>query len=430
MRAGSRLNASPPELEDEFFRHAFGRLVASLTRRYGAARLQQIEDAAQSALVAGLNTWSRAGLPDAPLAWLHRVAHNAYLGDARRSARSEPLNTGRAADLEAPSAMDDDLLHMLFVCCDERIPVESQLVLALRTLCGFDAREVAARLLTTEANVRKRHTRALERLRDQRPPAVNQDTQDEPYGLRTEPSVHELDRRLPAVQLVLYLVHTEGYLSAQPDAAVRGELCRESIRLTSLLAEDPVGATPATFALLALMHLHTARLPGRTSASGALLLLEEQDRALWDRGQIAEGLAWLEKSATGNAFTRYHAEAGVAAEHALAPSFGATRWDRIVACYKLIDSQAPTPMHTLNRAVAVAELDGPDAGLEVLRTSQGVSRLTDTYLHYAVLADLHHRIGDFERAATLREKAYAKAPSQHIRALLERRLHWLEAESD
>lgn len=421
------MSSTAPELEDAFFRHAFGRLVATLTRRYGAARLQQIEDAAQSALLAGLNTWSHQGLPDAPLAWLHRVAHNAYLGDARRNARTESLTATRTSDLEGPTAMDDDLLHMLFVCCDERIPVESQLVLALRTLCGFDAREVAARLLTTEANVRKRHTRALESLRSRPRPPANTEAHDEPYGLRTELSARELERRLPAVQLVLYLVHTEGYLSAQPHAAVRAELCRESIRLTSMLAEDPVGATPSTFALLALMHLHTARLPGRTSAAGDLLLLEEQDRALWDRDQIAEGLVWLEKSATGDQFTRYHAEAGVAAEHALAPSFRATRWDRIVACYALVDAHAASPMYTLNRAVAIAELDGPAAGLAVLRAGPDSSRLNDSYLHAAVLADLHHRNGDLKQAALLRERAYAKAPTPHVRALLERRLRWLEA---
>jgi RNA polymerase sigma-70 factor (ECF subfamily) len=201
---------------------------------------------------------------------------------------------------------------MMFVCCDESIPVESQLAIALKTLCGFGVHEIAARLFTTEANVYKRLGRARSRLRELR-------------SLPDDLSGAEFASRLPAVQRILYLLFTEGYLSSQADAAIRRDLCDEAKRLASILAEHPAGGTSETFALLALMHLHGARMTARQDGSGGLLLLEEQDRALWDQREIHLGLSWLAKSATGSVFSRYHAEAGVAAEHCLAPSRRAPR---------------------------------------------------------------------------------------------------------
>src|SRR5207302_2542336 len=172
--------------------------------------------------------------------------------------------------------------------------------------------------------------------------------------------------RLPAVNKTLYLLFTEGYLSSHAEMAIRRELCNEAIRLAAILAEYPVGQTPETFALLALMHLHAARMAARQDGSGGLLLLEEQNRELWDRQGIQVGLEWLGKSAQGDVFSRYHAEAGIAAEHCLALSFQETRWDRVVECYLLLERIAPSALHTLNRAVAVAEWQGPAAGLALL----------------------------------------------------------------
>ncbi|HWY95492.1 MAG TPA: sigma-70 family RNA polymerase sigma factor, partial [Steroidobacteraceae bacterium] len=243
-----------------------------LSRRLGVRQLETIEDAVQSALLAALESWTTGGIPENPSAWLFRVALNSALEELRRRARRERLlDKEGAARTEAIEAEfltgnpQDDLLRMLFVCCDPSIPIESQLAIALKTLCGFDVSEIAERLFTTEANVYKRLGRGRNRLRE---------LPFEPDQLTAE----QLSSRLPAVQSVLYLIFTEGYLShAEP--VIRRELCDEAKRLTLLLAEHPAGRTPETFALLALMHLHAARLSARQDGSGGLLLLEEQDRA-------------------------------------------------------------------------------------------------------------------------------------------------------
>jgi RNA polymerase sigma-70 factor (ECF subfamily) len=223
------------------------------------------------------------------------------------------------------------------------------------------------------------------------------------------------------VQSILYVLFTEGYLSSHADGAIRREFCDEAIRLATELASHAVGAVPETFALLALMHLHAARASARQDASGGLVLLEEQDRSLWDAKEIELGLGWLARSVEGATFSRYHAEAGIAAEHCLAPTFAETRWERIVACYELLEHLAPSPVHTLNRAVALAELRGPQAGLKLLEGLAPPSWLAGSYLWAAVLADLHRRAGNAARAKQHRAIALASAPSAAVRAALERR---------
>ena len=206
------------------------------------------------------------------------------------------------------------------------------------------------------------------------------------------------------------------------EEAIRRDLCDEAIRLATLLAEHPVGAVPETFALLALMHLHAARLAARLDDLGGLLLLEEQDRSLWDRERIQLGLQWLERAASGDVFSRFHAEAGIAAEHCLAPSFSETRWKEIAELYAMLERIAPSPLHTLNRAVAVAEWQGPDAGLALLQGLAPPDWLAGSYLWDAVLADLHRSAGNGEAFHQHRERALALAPTEAIRDLLRRRL--------
>ena len=289
-----------------------------LTRRVGAPHLELVEDAVQGALMAALTVWKDETLPEDPGAWLYRVAYNQLIGDLRREAGRLRILEREAGDLAGESGhpaasffadeVRDDMLRMLFVCCDDAIPPESRLVLALKTLCGFSTVEIALRLFTTEANVHKRLGRARDRLREA------------PPDLETPP-LEELRSRLPSVHAVLYLLFNEGYLSARAQQAIRRELCDEAIRLAALLADHPVGAVPETFALLALMHFHAARLGARLDGMGGLLLLEEQDRSLWDRERMRLGAEWLARAASGEMFSRFHAEAGIAAEHCFAPSF-------------------------------------------------------------------------------------------------------------
>ncbi len=411
---------SSPALVEHFFRHEYGRLVATLSRRVGVQYIEAVEDAVQSALMTALETWTTSGLPDNPSAWLFRVAHNDLMGELRKRTGRRRILARAAVEgpdppEEAPAVflageVRDDLLRMLFACCDEAIVVESQLVLALKTLCGFGVREIALRLFTSEANVYKRLGRARSRL--QQAPART----DEPL------TSSQYAARLPAVHKILYLLFTEGYLSSHAEQAIRRELCDEAIRLATLLAEHPVGQVPDTCALLALMHLHAARMTARQDGAGGLLLLEEQDRSQWDAEEIQVGLAWLSRSAEGERFSRYHAEAGIAAEHCLAPSFADTRWDRVVSCYELLERTAPSAIHKLNRAVAVAEWRGPAEGLALLDGFEPPTWLAGSYLWSAVLADLHRRCGHADTAARYRAVAIESAPTPAVRALLRRRL--------
>jgi len=255
-------------LVEHFFRHEYARLVALLSRRVGVHHLEAVEDSVQFALMSAFESWTTAGLPDNPPAWLFRVAYNHLVGELRKRSGHRRIlersaNENNTPPDDGPEAflageVPDDLLRMLFVCCDDEIPVESQLVLALKVLCGFDVREIALRLFTTEANVYKRLGRARSRL--QRHPQRFGDLRGEHYSLR-----------LPAVLKILYLLFTEGYLSAHAEIAIRRELCEEANRLAAILAEHPAGQHPQTFALLALMHLHLARMAAREDASGGLL---------------------------------------------------------------------------------------------------------------------------------------------------------------
>lgn len=410
---------TPPNLVAHFFRHEYGRLVATLSRRVGAQSLEDVEDAVQSALMTALETWTIAGLPDNPAAWLFRVAQNNLLGELRRrTGRRRILELNPREDRGSPEdvpevflagEVQDDVLRMLFVCCDEAIAVESQLVLALKTLCGFSIPEIALRLFDSEASVYKRLGRARSRLRE--------------LPLRPEElSGEQVSSRLPAVHKILYLLFTEGYLSSHAEMAIRRELCDEAIRLATLLADHPAGQAPETFALLALMHLHAARMDARQDSSGGLLLLEEQDRERWDRQRIQIGLEWLGRSSQGDRFSRYHAEAGIAAEHCLARSFHETRWDKVVECYELLERIAPSALHRLNRAVAVAEWQGPAEGLAVLQGLEPPTWLAGSYIWAAVLADLHRRCGNDQTANRYRELACQSAPTPAVKQLLQRRL--------
>lgn len=418
------MNASA--LVEFSFRHDYARLVATLSHRAGVRHIELVEDAVQSALVAALTAWTAQGLPRDPTAWLYRTAFNRLIQELRSELRRERIlesaavedasGPGHAEEAVTPSEMGDDMLRMMFVCCDDAIPLESRLVLTLKTLCGFSTGEIALRLFTSEANVYKRLARARQRLRQS---AIALET----------PPLHLLRSRLGAVHAVLYQLFNEGYLSLQDKVPIRRELCDEAFRLATMLAEHPIGAGPETSALLALMHLHSARLGARTDAIGGLLLLEEQDRSLWDRERISVGMEWLRRSAEGNTFSRFHAEAGIAAVHCLAPSFAETRWDEIIDLYATLERTAPSPLHTLNRALAVAECQGPRAGLNVLDGLAPPAWLAGFYLWDAALSDLHARAGDVDIARQHRERALDAAPTEAVRVALRRRLRVADVDS-
>jgi RNA polymerase sigma factor (sigma-70 family) len=398
---------STPELPDHFFRREHGRLVSILSRRFGVHRIELCEDAAQTALLQATQSWS-VKLPDDPGAWLYRVAHNHVLDELRREKRDQRYLAEVVVEV-AQQEIHDDVLRLLFVCADPAIPPESQLVLALKTLCGFSTEEIALRLFQGEDAIHKRLQRARARLRE-------------------HAEVESLDpQRVHSVLHMLYLLFNEGYSSAQPDRVIRRELCDEALRLTLMLREDPAGALPETDALVALMCFHAARFDARVDGMGGLLLLEEQDRSRWDRELIQRGLDHLMRSARGETVSRYHTEAGVAAEHCLAPSFAETNWEEIVRLYEVLERIAPSPLNVLNRAIGLAEWKGPDAGLAALAAIDAPSWLLGYYLWDATLGELHRRRGDRELALTHTKRALAAAPTNAEKALLERRLEKISA---
>jgi RNA polymerase sigma factor (sigma-70 family) len=342
-----------PELPAHWFRREHGRLVSILARRFGVHRLELCEDAAQTALLQATQSWSIAQ-PDNPGAWLYRVAHNYVLGELRREKRDERYLAEVRAD-PVEQEVQDDVLRLLFVCADPSLPPEGQLVLALKTLCGFSTQEIALRLFQSEDAVHKRLQRARARLRE-----------------HAEMQRIDADRVLGVLHM-LYLLFNEGYSSAQPDRLIRRELCDEALRLALML--DP--AVPESSALIALMCFHAARFDARVDGSGGLLVLEEQDRSVWDRELIQRGLDHLVRSARGDALSRYHAEAGIAAEHCLASSYADTNWEEIIRLYDVLERIAPSPLNILNRAIAVAEARGATAGLATLESAAVPSWLRD-----------------------------------------------------
>jgi RNA polymerase sigma factor (sigma-70 family) len=421
-------SAGPAGLVEHFFRHEAGRLHGALTRRFGVHNLSLIEDAVQEAMLRALRTWSMGGVPPNPSAWISRVAINLALDALRHDGMSASKEDAIAAYLEqtapaAPSAAEaaleadehairDDALRLLFVCCHPAISPDAQVVLALKVLGGFGTGEIARAFLATEAAIEKQLTRTKQRLRDAR------------VSFELPPAGAELAVRLDGVLATLYLLFNEGYKASRGEQLLREDLCREAIRLARLLVEHPAGDTPRAHALLALMLFNAARFPTRTDAQGDLLRLEAQDRARWDRALIDRGLCHLVAAAQGDALTEYHVQAGIAACHCLAPDAASTDWTSILGHYDDLMRLNPSPIVALNRAVALANLRGPDAGLAALAEIPDRARLERHYLYHSVAAELHWRRGEHPEAAEGFRRALRLAevgPEQmHLSRMLER----------
>jgi RNA polymerase sigma-70 factor (ECF subfamily) len=384
-------------VNEHLFRHESGRMIAALTRLFGVHNLALAEDVVQDAFCRALEVWKVRGVPENPGAWLMMTAKNRALDVLRRerTARTFAPELSRILEAEttiapmvdeafADSTIRDEQLRMMFSCCHPRLPEEAQVALVLNILCGFGAGEIAAAFLTSRAAMEKRITRARHTLAGAK----------RLFDLADA----EFVTRLTAVRRALYLLFNEGYHGASAESAVRVDLCHEAMRLTGLLHSYPPAACPETAALAALMHLHAGRLPARLDGAGDLSPLLEQDRSRWDSELIARGLALLERSATGSEVTIYHLEAAIAAAHAAAPTVEETDWALIVSLYDRLITLAPSPVVALNRAVAVAERDGPAQGIDELLAIADRSRLERYPFYPAAIGELELRRGNLDAA--------------------------------
>jgi RNA polymerase sigma-70 factor (ECF subfamily) len=412
---------------DHLFRRESGRMVAALTRIFGVHNLALAEDVVQDAFCRALEVWRFRGVPENPSAWLMATAKHRALDILRRERRARGFapELGRLLESEwtlapvveelfAADAIKDDLLRMMFSCCHPRLPEAAQVALVLHILCGFSVGEIASAFVSTRAATEKRITRAKKvlagskRLFDITAPA-------------------DLSARLPVVQRALYLLFNEGYHGASAEAAVRTELCREAMRLAAVLIEHPFARTPATYALAALMCFGAARLPARVDAAGNLISLFEQDRAQWDREVLAQGLQFLEASAAGSEFTEYHIEAAIASIHACALRIEDTDWATIVLLYDSLMTMRPSPVVALNRAIAIAQIEGPERGLDEVCAISGRDRLAAYPFYAAALGELELRRGRRDVARRHFAAALAVARNPMERRFLDRRVAACEA---
>jgi RNA polymerase sigma-70 factor (ECF subfamily) len=301
----------------------------------------------------------------------------------------------------------DDQLRMMFACASPSVPPEAQVAVILKYLCGFGVGEIAQAFLTSPAAVEKRLARAKRTLKR--------------AAIVELPGAKAASRRLDSVQQALYLLFSEGYHGSHPERAVREELCAEALRLASLLSDHPATASPSTFALLALLCLHAARLPSRIDDAGSLVLLEAQDRSRWSRPLIEEGIRCLGRSAEGPEITPLHLEAAIAAHHARAASFAETDWPAIADLYSKLLELRPSPVVALNRAIAIGRVVGPDEGLRELDRIRGGRRLKNYPFLEAAAGDLHQRAGRIREAKVHFGRAVALARNESERKVLESR---------
>lgn len=410
------------EPSDHLYRREAGRMVATVTRIFGVHNLALAEDVVQDAFCRALEVWKFRGVPDNPSAWLMTAAKNRARDVVRRerTARRFAPELGRLLESEwtltptleeafSPHAIKDDQLRMMFSCCNPRLPETAQVALVLHLVCGFSVREIAAAFLIGFAAAEKRIVRAKKVL------AASE-------HLFEIAGAGDFAERLGAVQRAIYLLFSEGYHGASAQTAVRAELCREAIRLAGLLLDQPLAATPATRALYALMCFGAARLGARTDASGDLIPLAEQDRSQWDRRLIAEGQRQLELAATGDEVSEYHVEAAIAAMHTRAASTGETDWPGIVALYDALLRVRPSPVVELNRAIALAQHEGAERGLEELRAITDPERLAAYPFYPAALGELELRCGRQETAREHFRSAVALARNPSERRFLEQRV--------
>jgi RNA polymerase sigma-70 factor (ECF subfamily) len=397
---------------DAIYHEECGRILATLIRLLGDFDLA--EDAMHDAFSAALVAWPREGVPASPRAWLISAGRFKAIDALRRRSRLGAAEAAIAEQIdphtnepELPEALEDDRLRLIFTCCHPALPLEGRLALTLREVCGLTTEAIASAFLTTAPTLAQRIVRAKAKIR----------AEHIPYQV---PPEEELAQRLDAVLQVVYLLFNEGYSASSGDALLRPDLSAEAIRMGRLLHD--LLPEPEVTGLLALMLLQESRRAARVSPSGDLVLLDEQDRALWNGDQIREGTELVERALSSRRFGRYTLQAAIAAVHAEAKTAAETDWPQIAALYAALARVDPSPVVELNRAVAVAMRDGAEAGLQRIDAILASGQLTGYHFAHSARAELHRRLGNLTEARASYEKALSLAQQEPERRFLEKRL--------
>ncbi|MFL5504280.1 MAG: RNA polymerase sigma factor [Gemmatimonadaceae bacterium] len=407
------------EQVEEIYRSDSRRVLATLIRLLGDFDLA--EEAMHDAFAVAIEKWAETGIPANPRSWLISTGRFKGIDRLRRGARLEEINSSMIDRLEGTQApqrdddeVEDDRLRLIFTCCHPALGPDAQIALTLREVCGLTTEEVAHAFLTPPPTVAQRIVRAKSKIRDARIP----------YEIPSRP---DLPERLDSVLRVIYLVFNEGYLASSGDSLTRADLSGEAIRLGRLLVE--LLPEPEAMGLLALMVLHEARRASRTTAAGEMVLLEDQDRSLWNREQIDEGVELVEAALRSHRFGPYTLQAAIAAVHAEARDSQSTDWRQIVGLYDLLLRTEPSPIIELNRAAAVAMSDGPEAGLALIDAILVRGDLAEYHLAHAARGDLNRRLGRVDQAIASYETALRLATQVTERRFLLRRLEELRLTS-
>ena len=413
---------------NQLYRQESGKMISVLIKIFGTENIELAEDVIQDAMLVAIEKWTKNGLPDHPTAWLYRVAKNKAIDIIRRQKHSSTIDF---SDPErqlltseytlAPTMntfwqedqIEDDFLAMMYACCHPELTLENQITFILKSLCGFSTHEIAKAFLTSEDTISKRIYRTKSYFRK--------------HKIKPEiPSFKEIKPRTQAVLNTLYLMFNEGYNSSHSDNLIRKDIISQSIFLTKALLQHKESQLPESYALLALMYFHTARLEGRINSLGNLVVLKHQDRSIWDKDLINLGNHFMNKAAFGSKLTSYHLEAAIAYEHCIAPTYESTNWKTIIHYYDLLYKINNDPVVFLNRCLVVLELYGPFKALEELDCIKDDPFLKKYYLYYAIMGSIYEQINFKKQAKAYFEQAMTFTKSAPELKLLTERIKGLK----
>lgn len=406
------------QLIDHLFRHQSGKMVAVLSHIAGLKQIHLVEDLVQDTFMSALQHWKIKGVPEDPSAWLMRVAKNKAIDLIRRlnyhtryvQSETTLVTTYKLDSFFHEQEMNDSELRMIFACCHPSFSKEDQVALTLKLVFSFSVSEIARALVLSDAAIQKRLIRAKEQLKT--------------GNIKLEiPSGKQLLERLAIVRTILYLLFNEGYLSHKKDEIIRQDLCMEAIRCTKIITEHPATKDPINDALLALLCLHAARFDSRVSDSNELILLEEQDRDLWDVELMKVGYRYLNRASEAPVISQYHIEAAIAAEHSIAKKFASTNWARILSLYDLLAEACPAPAVFLNRAIVLSQIGETEKAIAQVLSIGGIEQLIRTDHQYAsVLGYLYMKLSDRIKALSYLQQAKSLTRSPAEQKLLQARI--------